>query len=390
MNTLIAIPTIPTINRSLGKVLTFGYRYEAMETICNQLAISFRFADDWEAFLQRIADPQQRPDLILFDLSPETASAFQQIRYFMLKEEALMDIPFVVLSEYPSIKWQRLCQKFRVTDYILTPLADQHTYSRLERLVLRPRQASVLPKVRWKMPLWKRAVDVLGAATLLLLLSPVLVLIAVLIKLESRGPIFYVSKRAGQGFRVFDFIKFRSMRQDADQLVDQLKDLNQYNCPEEPKLDTSVLRSKPADETYTVLIGDDEYVFEEEQTEEEQTFFKIKNDPRITRVGNFIRNTSLDELPQLFNVLRGDMSLVGNRPLPLYEAEQLTCDESVLRFAAPAGITGLWQVSKRGKGDMSEAERKQLDLEYALNYSFWMDLTILWKTLPAAIQEESV
>jgi len=84
------------------------------------------------------------------------------------------------------------------------------------------------------------------------------------------------------------------------------------------------------------------------------------------------------------------MSLVGNRPLPLYEAEQLTSDDAVLRFAAPAGITGLWQVSKRGKSNMSEEERQQLDITYALHYNFWLDLEILWKTLPAAIQKEAV
>ena len=84
------------------------------------------------------------------------------------------------------------------------------------------------------------------------------------------------------------------------------------------------------------------------------------------------------------------MSLVGNRPLPLYEAEQLTEDHAILRFAAPSGITGLWQVNKRGKSDMSEEERKQLDIRYAMEYNLWMDLKILWKTLPAAVQEESV
>jgi lipopolysaccharide/colanic/teichoic acid biosynthesis glycosyltransferase len=104
-----------------------------------------------------------------------------------------------------------------------------------------------------------------------------------------------------------------------------------------------------------------------------------------------LRNTSIDELPQLFNVLIGDMSLVGNRPLPLYEAEKLTNDQSAARFLAPAGITGLWQVSKRGsKGGMSADERKALDVQYARNYSLKSDLTILLKTVPALFQQENV
>src|SRR5690606_17571718 len=96
----------------------------------------------------------------------------------------------------------------------------------------------------------------------------------------------------------------------------------------------------------------------------QSAFVKICNDPRITRFGTFIRNTSIDELPQLFNVLKGDMSLVGNRPLPLYEAQQLTSDEWASRFLGPAGITGLWQVSKRGRGEMSDRERRELDNVY--------------------------
>ena len=121
-----------------------------------------------------------------------------------------------------------------------------------------------------------------------------------------------------------------------------------------------------------------------------QVFIKIQNDPRITRVGQFIRSTSIDELPQLWNVLKGDMSLVGNRPLPPYEAERLTQDESILRFKAPAGITGLWQVEGRGKKEVSEAERKNFDIRYAQEYNWRMDLNILARTLPAALQEANV
>jgi lipopolysaccharide/colanic/teichoic acid biosynthesis glycosyltransferase len=119
-------------------------------------------------------------------------------------------------------------------------------------------------------------------------------------------------------------------------------------------------------------------------------FLKIINDPRITRVGKFLRKTSLDELPQLFNVLKGDMSLVGNRPLPLYEASTLTTNEYIPRFMAPAGITGLWQVTKRGYEAMSANERINLDILYAKKRSFLLDLKILMLTPKALFQESDV
>jgi lipopolysaccharide/colanic/teichoic acid biosynthesis glycosyltransferase len=112
-------------------------------------------------------------------------------------------------------------------------------------------------------------------------------------------------------------------------------------------------------------------------------FFKLEDDPRITRVGRFLRRTSLDELPQLLNVLRGEMRLVGNRPLPLYEAEALTEDWQRARFLAPAGITGLWQIS--GRSELSERERLALDALYAATRSFRGDLGILLRTVPALL-----
>ena len=119
--------------------------------------------------------------------------------------------------------------------------------------------------------------------------------------------------------------------------------------------------------------------------------FKMEDDPRVTKVGKFIRKTSIDELPQLFNILRGDMSVVGNRPLPLYEAERLTSDEYIERFMCPSGLTGLWQVEKRGQaGKLSPEQRKQLDIEYARKMSPWFDLKIILRTLTAFIQKENV
>jgi lipopolysaccharide/colanic/teichoic acid biosynthesis glycosyltransferase len=117
---------------------------------------------------------------------------------------------------------------------------------------------------------------------------------------------------------------------------------------------------------------------------------KFVNDPRVTKLGQFLRKSSIDELPQLVNIFKGDMSFVGNRPLPLYEAEQLTSDEWSERFNAPAGLTGLWQVNKRGKSGMSEAERKELDNTYARTHTFFGDMSLILKTIPALTQKENV
>ncbi len=242
------------------------------------------------------------------------------------------------------------------------------------------------------LPIWKRAFDLIVTGGLVLAISPLFLLVALAIKIDSKGPVFYASKRAGRGFRVFDFYKFRSMKVNADQQVKSMKGMNQYQNEEEEVLQ---FLSPTLGEDSTFLIGDDEHLTEEEfitrkREKSKNTFFKVKDDPRITRVGRFIRSTSIDELPQLFNVLKGDMSLVGNRPLPLYEAEKLTTDDHVLRFLAPAGITGYWQVNGRGKASVSEDDRKYLDVYYALHYNLRLDLEILWKTIPAALQEANV
>lgn len=243
-------------------------------------------------------------------------------------------------------------------------------------------------------PLWKRTFDIVFSSLALLFLTPFFLIIALAIRLESKGKAFYKAPRVGTGYRVFGFYKFRSMYTGADKKVDGLMKNNQYTKKEattkkEPKTFT-------LDGNWPILIKDEGLVTEDEyfidkREKMENGFVKFVNDPRITRVGRFIRNTSIDELPQLINVLKGDMSLVGNRPLPLYEAELLTTDRWSERFLAPAGLTGLWQVTKRGGANaMSADERKQLDIEYVRNYSFWYDLKIILKTIPAMLQHENV
>lgn len=204
--------------------------------------------------------------------------------------------------------------------------------------------------------LLKRLLDILISSIALVVLAPLMALIALIIKLESKGSPFYFAYRAGRNYKIFRFYKFRTMVADADKKINQLNHLNQYGTT----------------------------------NGKSPLFFKISNDPRITKFGCFLRNTSLDELPQLLNVLKGDMSLVGNRPLPLYEASTLTTDKYAERFDAPAGITGLWQISKRGQENMSIEERIRLDIDYARKNSFWSDIGIIIQTPKSLLQKENV
>ncbi|MGZ3457925.1 MAG: sugar transferase [Archangium sp.] len=202
-----------------------------------------------------------------------------------------------------------------------------------------------VPSLRAQQMWVKRGMDLLGAGLGLLIISPLLTLIALAIKLDSRGPVFFAQERVGQGGRTFRMMKFRTMRVGADAEKAQLAHLN---------------------------------------TSGDARLFKIPNDPRVTRVGTFLRKWSLDELPQLLNVLRGDMSLVG--PRPFFEKDLATYHEHHFgRLGALPGITGLWQVSGRSSiTDFEEVVR--LDCEYILHWSIWLDLEILLKTLPAVLR----
>lgn len=254
----------------------------------------------------------------------------------------------------------------------------------------------------YKTPVGKRIFDILFSGFTLLFLVPIFLLIALLIKIESQGPAFYYSFRVGTGYRVFKFYKFRSMYVNADQKLKDLKHLNQYDDADlsiESEINNATalcndcLRHNGCQ--FPMYADNNSVICEKNynstiKLNKASAFVKIKNDPRVTRIGGFLRNSSLDELPQLWNVFIGHMSLVGNRPLPLYEAEKLTTDKYALRFNAPAGITGLWQVEKRGKEGMSEEERLLLDNSYAMNHSFKNDIIVLFKTIPALLQKENV
>ncbi len=249
----------------------------------------------------------------------------------------------------------------------------------------------------YHLPRGKRSFDILFSSIIIILLSPVWLLVALAIRLESKGAIVYKSKRVGTNYKMFDFLKFRSMYVNADKKLKTYTSLNQYQSGQPELKEKGEQKEKGmVEDIGKIFVSDDEIISETEYIQRQQvspksTFVKLERDPRVTRVGRILRKYSLDELPQLFNVLKGDMSIVGNRPLPLYEAELLTNDEAIERFMAPAGITGLWQVEKRGdSGKLSAKERIELDIEYARNYSPWYDLKILFKTLTAFVQKGDV
>jgi lipopolysaccharide/colanic/teichoic acid biosynthesis glycosyltransferase len=324
------------------------------------------------------------------------------------------EIPFILINEEFNKKLFKEAFSKGISDFFVS------TSSSVSKIIARAESLHNLKTLNWndinildaekkfKMPRSKRIFDVVFATSVLLIIAPFMLFIMLAIRLESKGKVYYISKRVGR--KTFDFYKLRSMRSGSDELIKKLAvENNQYNKHnavqsidfKKPCVKCSTM---PKDESCSPILHIDgnricDYWYNHQKNTIEKnnaTFIKIVNDPRITKIGKFIRNTSIDELPQLINVLKGDMSIVGNRPLPVYEAELLTKDVISKRFLAPAGITGLWQVELRGKaGNMSEEERIELDNKYAdyfidNNYSFWYDMRLILRTFPGLIQKSTV
>jgi exopolysaccharide biosynthesis polyprenyl glycosylphosphotransferase len=192
--------------------------------------------------------------------------------------------------------------------------------------------------------IFKRILDVVGSSLLLILLSPVLAIVAALIRITSPGPVLFRQERVGLNKRRFMIYKFRTMVSNAEEMMSKLEQLNEVSGP----------------------------------------VFKIKNDPRITGIGKWLRRTSIDELPQFFNVLKGDMSLVGPRPLPVRDYQGFNQDWQRRRFSVRPGITCLWQV--QGRSSIGFDQWMELDIQYLDEWSFWLDLKILARTIPAVLK----
>jgi exopolysaccharide biosynthesis polyprenyl glycosylphosphotransferase len=199
------------------------------------------------------------------------------------------------------------------------------------------------PQDGWQL-LAKRLIDICGSAVLLLAAAPLLLVVALLIKLDSPGPILFSQERVGLHKRRFKLIKFRTMVNGAERQQPLLEHLNEADGP----------------------------------------VFKIRDDPRITRLGKFLRRFSIDELPQLFNVLKGEMSLVGPRPLPVRDVERIAVQWHKRRLSMKPGVTCLWQVN--GRSDVSFEHWVDMDLEYIDKWTLGLDLKILLKTIPVVLR----
>lgn len=193
----------------------------------------------------------------------------------------------------------------------------------------------------------KRIFDILFSLTALLLGAPIFIAIAIAIKLTSKGAVFYAHPRIGRGFKIINCLKFRTMYMNADEKLEEI-------------LKSDPQKRKEWDETQ-----------------------KLKNDPRVTPLGTFLRKTSLDELPQFVNVLKGDLSVVGPRPLVALEVNKFLGNKAREILKIRPGLTCLWQVS--GRNDLSYDHRIQLDERYIRNRSFWLDMRIIFKTIPAML-----
>lgn len=269
---------------------------------------------------------------------------FPEVLNRYIVDEVVIALPFK--SHYEQIeKLARLCTEQGIVVRYLANLFDQRlAKSSVDEFHGLPILTIYNgPKENWTFII-KRIIDIILSLLGLILLFPIFIIVAILIKLDSPGPVFFVQERVGYNKRRFNIYKFRTMINEAEKKQSGLEHLNEMDGP----------------------------------------VFKIAKDPRITRIGKFLRKTSIDELPQLFSVLKGDMSLVGPRPLPVrdYNAFNVECHKR--RFSVRPGVTCLWQVN--GRNELPFQKWIELDMEYIDNWSLLLDLKILLKTIPTVLR----
>lgn len=272
-------------------------------------------------------------------------SAFPEFLRHSVVDEVVIGLPFRSMHGSASLI-AAACEEQGITVRVLNDIFDLKARRTISEDELDP-DALLTHAAGWieGWPIFiKRVLDIAIAATALIFFSPILAIAAILIKATSPGAIFFIQKRVGLHKRPLNVYKLRTMHVHAEERIHELEHLNEVSGP----------------------------------------VFKIRNDPRLTRVGRILRKTSIDELPQLFNVLRGEMSLVGPRPLPVRDYEGFNEDWQRRRFSVKPGMTCLWQIC--GRSSIPFAEWMELDLQYIDKWSLWLDFRILMQTIPAVLR----
>jgi exopolysaccharide biosynthesis polyprenyl glycosylphosphotransferase len=311
-------------------------------TIQSQLELGYRiigFSDDeWEG----LEELSKHGFAVQCDLT--TLPAFLRRN---IVDEVVLALP-IRSFHLDASRIADLCERQGIILRVLPDLFNlTNTRPKVEELATAPMVTHHATITEGGALLAKRIFDFTVSFVFLIFVSPFLLVVAALIKLTSRGPVFFVQKRVGLNKRIFDIYKFRTMVVNAESRMQEIEHLNEVSGP----------------------------------------VFKIKNDPRLTPIGKFLRTASIDELPQLFNVLKGDMSLVGPRPWQLRDYELFTsaCEDwQRRRFSVRPGVTCLWQVN--GRNSVAFEKWMELDLQYIQKWSFWLDLKILAKTIPAVLR----
>ena len=359
-----SLPPTVSINRKL-EFFYIGKRNGAIDTLvkCFEGGYAAENTDRARAMMQRLSTTLNAAPAVIIIEAALGHSVISSFSNFLSASDKLKHVPlFVEGTALPAAELEQFSDTPVADDIISIEelgserlIAKINFWKKIKEKAAVEKQAlnnNLDDRGYTTTDLAKRSFDILISSLLMVILSPVFLLIVIALRIESKGPVFYISKRAGKGYKIFSFYKFRTMEVEANKKISDVSHLNLYN-PLNPN---------------------------------GPVFIKIDNDPRITKLGAFLRKCSLDELPQLVNVFKGDMSLVGNRPLPLYEASSLTTDEWATRFLAPAGMTGLWQIKRKTKFKMTAEERIKLDINYAEKSTFLFDLWIMAKTPTAVIQ----
>ncbi len=315
------------------------------------------------------------PDAIVCERMIPGSNGFDFYEFWIDQFDSEKKTPFILLDDEINQETVARARQKGIEVVFVKPISSETIISKvliMKQTISSPNSEMVSGMIAFKPfkpSMLKRTFDIVSASIALLLVSPILLVFSIAIRLESRGKVLYFSKRVGSGFRVFEFYKLRSMYINADKRLKELAHLTEFSetADNHGKLTTDYIGGNTS-----AMVGD----------------------PRITRVGKIIRHLNIDELPQLINVLKGDISMVGNRPLPIYEAELLTTSDWTDRFDSPAGITGPWKVVTRRKLlSMSHEGRNSLQNKYSeiagrSHYSFWKDMWIIFRTIPAIFKKK--